>query len=138
MTRTVTTIAGLLAGFIAATAAQAQPWPQQSDYVCTATSSAGEKDDQRVQIDLKNKAWCTSKDDCKEVKTIFGEKDGKVVLESSQLEFTSFETSIDRATGRYDSAVTTGGFTTESHGTCKPAAFTPFKVTVDGSKIRGG
>lgn len=138
MARPLTILAGALAWAAAASAAHAQTWPQQADYVCTATSSTGEKDDQRIQLDLKNKAWCTSKDACGEVKTIFGEQGGKVVLESSTLEVTSYESSIDRATGKYDSVIDAGGFKTESHGTCKVAAFTPFKVQVDGSKIRGG
>ena len=132
-----TLLAGALALAATASAAQAQTWPVTTDYVCAATSSTGEKEDQRFQIDLKNKAWCTSKDDCKEIKTIFGEQGAKLVLESSTLEVTSYESSIDRATGRYDSVIDAGGFKTETHGTCKPAAFTKFKVEVDGSKIKG-
>lgn len=137
MAKTWTSLAGVLALCGAASSAHAQTWPQQSDYVCSAKSSTGETDDQRFQVDLKNKAWCTSKDECKEIKTIFGEQGAKVVLESSTLEVTSYESSIDRGSGKYDSMVDAGGFKTESHGTCKPAPFTAFKVQVDGSKIKG-
>ncbi len=136
--RTLAAALAALGPLLAAAPTLAQPWPVQTDYVCAAKSSGGDDESQRVRVDMKNKAWCTSKDECKEIKTIFGEKGDKVLLESSQLEVTSYETSIDRKTGAFDSVVTTGGFTSETHGTCKPAAFTPFAVTVDGSKIRGG
>ena len=132
------TIAGGVAAALAASPAGAQTYPAQSDYVCTAKSNAGEPDDQRIRIDLTAKAWCSSKDGCKEIKTLFGVRDAKVILESSQLEVSSYESSIDRATGRYDSVVDAIGITSESHGTCKPAPFTPFGVKLDGSRITGG
>ena len=118
--------------------AAAQTFPEQSDYLCSATTGAGEKEELRIRVDVKNRAWCSSVDGCKEIKTVFNIAGPKVILESSQLEVTSYETSIDRATGKYDFKSETGGFTSESHGQCKPAPFTPFAVTVDGSKIRGG
>lgn len=116
----------------------AQTYPTRSDYVCTARTETGEADDQRIRVDMEAKAWCTSKDGCKEIKTLFGVKDAKVVLESSQLEVTSYESSIDRASGAYSSTVTVGGIESWSRGACKPAPFTPFGVKLDGSKITGG
>lgn len=128
----------LAAALLAAVPAAAQTWPQKSDYVCTARSDTGEPDDQRIRVDLEAKAWCTSKDGCKEIKTLFGVKAAKVILESSQLEVTSYESSIDRATGAYSSVVTTGGFDSASRGACRPAPFTPFGIKLDGSRITGG
>ena len=137
-----TSIAGasavLGAVLLAAAPAAAQTFPRQSDYVCTARANTGESDDQRIRVDLDAKAWCSSKDGCKEIKTIFGIKGAKVVLESSQLEVTSYESSIDRSTGAYSSVVTVGGLESSSQGSCKPAPFTPFGVKLDGSKITGG
>lgn len=130
--------AALLAALAAAATAAAQTFPVQSDYVCTAKTNDGQPDDQRIRVDLDAKAWCTSKDGCKEIKTLFGVKGPQVVLESSQLEVTSYESSIDRASGAYSSVVTVGGIESASHGTCKPAPFTPFGVKLDGSKITGG
>ncbi len=130
--------AALSAVLCAASPGAAQTFPQRADYVCTAKTDTGEADDQRIRVDLDTKAWCTSKDGCKEIKTLFGVKDAKVILESSQLEVTSYESSIDRKSGAYSSVVTTGGLESSSHGACKPAPFTPFGVKLDGSKITGG
>lgn len=130
--------AALAASLLLTSSAAAQAWPVKSDYVCTARSDTGEADDQRIRVDTEAKAWCTSKDGCKEIKTLFGIKDAKVVLESSQLEVTSYESSIDRATGAYSSVVTVGGIESSSHGSCKAAPFTPFGVKLDGSRITGG
>ena len=141
MTTTRRTVGGwavLTVALACASPGAAQTYPARSDYVCTAKTDAGEADDQRVRVDTEAKAWCTSKDDCKEIKTLFGVRDSKVVLESSQLEVTSYESSIDRATGAYESTVTTGGLESWSRGTCKPAPFTPFGVKLDGSRIKGG
>ena len=126
-----------VAGLAGAAEAQA-PWPEQSDYVCRVDQEGEPASELRVRVDLKVKAWCTSADACKEIKTIFGEKGDAVVLESSQLEDTSFETSIDRKSGRYATRTESSGLSSEAHGTCKPAPFTPFGVKLDGSKIKGG
>ncbi len=130
--------AALAAALGAASPGTAQTYPQKADYVCAIKADTGESDDQRIRVDLDAKAWCTSKDGCKEIKTLFGVKDARVVLESSQLEVASYESSIDRATGAYSSVVTTGGIESSSRGVCKPAPFTPFGVKLDGSKITGG
>ena len=128
--------AAVLLGSAPAYAAPAE----QSDYICAVTDDAGEAETLRYSIDLNAKAWCSDKDECREIMTVFGVQGDKLVLESSTLEVTSFETSIDTTTGAYDSkvSITEPAITTHSRGTCKPAPFTPFKVKVDGSKIRGG
>lgn len=136
--RIILAAAVLAVAIPAVTPAAAQTFPDQSDYVCSATTGGGDKEELRLQVDVKNRAWCSSADKCKEIKTIFNIAGPKVILESSQLEVTSYETSIDRASGKYDSKSETGGFSSESHGTCKPAPFTAFPVAIDGSKIRGG
>ena len=123
---------------MAASPGAAQTYPVKTDYVCTIKADTGESDDQRIRVDLETKAWCTSKDGCKEIKTLFGVKDAKVILESSELEVTSYESSIDRATGAYSSMVAVGGIQNSSVGSCKPAPFTPFGVKLDGSRITGG
>lgn len=127
-----------VAAALAASAVHAQSLPEKSDYVCAIKADDGTSEDQVFRIDLQNKAWCTSKDGCREIKTIFGVQGTKVVLESSQLEVASFESSIDRSNGAYASSVTTGLMSSRSAGACKPAPFTAFPVAVDGSKIRGG
>ena len=138
MSRVVFGSAALAAALLAASPGAAQTWPEKADYVCTARTDTGEADDQRIRVDLQSKAWCTSKDGCKEIKTLFGVKDARVILESSQLEVTSYESAIDRASGAYSSVVTVGGIESSSHGSCKPAPFTPFGVKLDGSRITGG
>ena len=130
--------AALAAALGLAAPAAAQAWPEKADYVCAIKADTGEADDQRIRVDLAAKAWCTSKDGCKEIKTLFGVKDAKVILESSELEVSSYESSIDRATGVYTSSVTVGGIQSSSRGTCKAAPFTPFGVKLDGSRITGG
>ena len=141
MSRMVARAAGsaaLMTALLPGSAGVAQTYPVRSDYVCTAKADSGEADDQRIRVDLEAKAWCTSKDGCREVKTLFGVKDARVILESSQLESASYESSIDRATGAYLSTVSTAGFDSSSRGTCKAAPFTPFGVKLDGSRMTGG
>ena len=127
----------LAAALQAAPAAAAAP-PAPTDFVCTATDEAGQKQSLRYSVDYRANAWCAQEPTCKEVKTLFGAKGPKLILESSQLEVTSYETSIDRSSGAYDSVIslTDPPIHTESHGLCKPAPFTPFGVAVSGAALK--
>ena len=110
---------------------------EQMDFVCTATDTAGGAPQQlRYSVDLHSHAWCAREPACTEIKTVFGVKGSKLVLESSSLEVTSYETSIDRADGAYNSVVSLGGMRTETKGVCKPAPFTPFGVAVSGTALK--
>ena len=131
----------MLAPLLLALALQAAVAPvaaEQMDFVCTATDTDGATQALRYSVDLHANAWCAREPACKEVKTVFGTKGPKLILESSQLEVTSYETSIDRATGAYSSVVTIAepALRTESHGVCKAVPFTPFGVAVSGTALK--
>ena len=109
------------------------------DFVCAVTDDAGQKQALRYSVDYRASAWCERQGAaCKEVKTLFGLKGSKVLLESSQLEVTSYETSIDRGSGAYDSVITLAEppIRTETHGVCTPAPFTPFGVPVSAAALK--
>ena len=124
---------------LALQAAAAGPAAEQMDFVCTATDAAGGAPQQlRYSVDLRANAWCAREPACKEIKTVFGVKGSKLILESSALEVTSYETSIDRADGAYSSVVSIAepALRTESRGTCKAVPFTPFGVAVSGTALK--
>ena len=131
-------LAAALQTAAAAPASPSAPAPEATDFVCTATDDSGQKQAVRYSVDYRASAWCEREAACKEIKTLFGLKGSKVILESSQLEVTSYETSIDRGSGAYDSVVTLAEppIRSESHGVCKAVPFTPFGVAVSGAALK--
>ncbi|CAN5301327.1 hypothetical protein BH09PSE2_BH09PSE2_09720 [soil metagenome] len=125
----------LLACSLVSSAASAQPAaPRQFDFVCSAKDEGGAAETPRFSVDLDKKAWCTRDGaDCT-IATLFGSEGDVIVFERSQLETGAYDHWVNRKTGEYRST-TSGTISTDSRGSCKEAAFTPFGVTLnDGAK----
>ena len=123
----------LIAGTaLAQTAAPAAS--RQFDFVCAAKDEAGTAEAPRFSVDLDKKAWCAREGDGCTIATLFGAEGDVIVFERSQLETGAYDHWVNRKTGEYRST-TSGTISTDSRGSCKEAAFTPFGVKLeDGAK----